>query len=121
MRLQPAAAPSFGGSTPSSAGSAGSSLPPRPTIAATRAHVFTASGRLCLWPAASRRFWLALARSRDPEQHDGRFVVGTEELLGYELALGDPLDAGAERIEEGIRGIEEVDGVRSVVHRYDEP
>ena len=33
----------------------------------------------------------------------------------------EALDPGAERVEEGVRRLEEVDGVRAVVHRHDEP
>ena len=54
-------------------------------------------------------------------QRHRRLSGRAEELLSDELALAELVDAGTEIVEEGIRRIEEVEGVRPVVHRHDEP
>ncbi len=54
-------------------------------------------------------------------QNDRRSFGGAEELPGLELVLGERFDTGAQRVEEGVRRLEKVDGVCAVVHRHDEP
>ena len=53
----------------------------------------------------------ALARPGRPEHGDRGLLGGTEELFGLQLVRLDPFYAGAERAEERVRRIEEVDGI----------
>src|SRR5207342_1964604 len=63
----------------------------------------------------------ASARERRCREHDGRALRLAEQGPGIELRAALPLDRSAERLEERIRRVEEVERRGAVVHRHDEP
>ena len=64
--------------------------------------------------------WDSRSANWGSRQHDRRVVTAVEVWLGFEVACLEPLDRGAERVEEVVGRLEEVRGLSAVAHRHDD-